>query len=64
MKLGVITDCFRLPVRPAIERAAALGFDGVQIYATGGEFCPAALDQSARVADKKLFKDKFKRFLF
>ena len=56
MKLGVITDCFRLPVRPAIERAAALGFDGVQIYATGGEFCPAALDASARTEYKKLFK--------
>lgn len=56
MKLGVITDCFRLPVRPAIERAAALGFDGVQIYATGGEFCPAALDASARAEYKKLFK--------
>jgi len=56
MKLGVITDCFRLPVRPAIERAAALGFDGVQIYATGGEFCPAALDAAARAEYKKLFK--------
>ncbi len=56
MKLGVITDCFRLPVRPAIERAAALGFDGVQIYATGGEFCPAALDDFARAEYKKLFK--------
>lgn len=56
MKLGVITDCFRLPVRPAIERAAALGFDGVQIYATGGEFCPTALDAAARAEYKKLFK--------
>lgn len=57
MKLGVITNCFRLPVRPAIERAAALGFDGVQIYATGGEFCPAALDTGARKEYKKLFCD-------
>ena len=57
MKLGVITDCFKLPVRAAIDRAAALGFDGVQIYATKGEFCPAALDASARADYKKLLRD-------
>lgn len=57
MKLGVITDCFKLPVRQAIERAAALGFDGVQIYATRGEFCPAALDASARANYKRLLSD-------
>ena len=57
MKLGVITDCFKLPVRRAIDRAAALGFDGVQIYATKGEFCPSALDASARAAYNKLLRD-------
>ena len=48
MKIGVITDCFKLPVREAIARAAALGFDGVQIYATTGEFAPDRLDAAAR----------------
>ena len=57
MKLGVITDCFKLPVRQAIERAAALGFDGVQIYATKGEFCPAALDAEARADYRKLVRE-------
>ncbi len=58
MKIGVITDCFRLPtVKEAIMRASALGFDGVQIYATGGEFCPAALDAGARTDYKRLLRD-------
>lgn len=57
MKLGVITDCFKLPVREAIDRAAALGFDGVQIYATKGAFSPATLDNAARAAYKKQLRD-------
>lgn len=40
MKLGVITDCFRLPLEDSLRMAAELGFDGVQIYATIGEFSP------------------------
>ena len=56
MKIGVITDCFGfdLPVSSAIERAAALGFDGVQIYATTGAFSPDALDAEARKSYKAL----------
>ena len=38
MKNGVIVDCFRRGVAGGIEAAARLGFEGVQIYATGGEF--------------------------
>jgi len=36
-KIGVITDSFRCPLEKAIEKAAFLGADGVQIYATGRE---------------------------
>ncbi|HPB16890.1 MAG TPA: sugar phosphate isomerase/epimerase [Clostridia bacterium] len=36
-KIGVITDSFRCPLENAIEKAAFLGADGVQIYATGRE---------------------------
>lgn len=54
MKLGVITDCFGIGVSAAIERAAALGFDGVQIYATTGEFSPDALDAAARKKYREL----------
>lgn len=51
MKNGVIVDCFRRGVAGGIETAARLGFDGVQIYATGGEF---AYDMP--VGEKKKFK--------
>ena len=40
MKIGVITDCFKLPLEKSIALASELGFDGVQIYATSGEFSP------------------------
>lgn len=36
-KIGVITDSFRCSLNEAIEKAALLGADGVQIYATGRE---------------------------
>ena len=60
MKIGVITDCFGfgLPVATAIERAAALGFDGVQIYATTGSFSPDALDAEAIKSYRELLKSK------
>ncbi len=38
MKTGVIVDCFCLGVEKGIITAGKLGFDGVQIYATHGEF--------------------------
>ena len=44
MKLGVITDCFKLPLGESISLAGSLGFDGIQIYATTGEFSPAVLN--------------------
>ena len=43
MKLGVISDCFKRPMEESIALAGALGMDGIQIYAVGGEFCPDAL---------------------
>lgn len=43
MKIGVITDCFKLPLGESIPLAGELGFDGVQIYATTGEFSPETL---------------------
>ena len=57
MKIGVITDCFGLPVDSAIRRAAALGFDGVQIYATTGKFSPDALDAMARKFYRDLLRE-------
>lgn len=43
MKLGVISDCFKRPMEESIALAGALGMDGIQIYAVGGEFCPDSL---------------------
>lgn len=54
MKTGVITDCFKKTLFENIELAAELGFDGVQIYATGGEFCPDSLDENKK-ADIKAY---------
>ena len=51
MKIGVITDCFKLPLEQSVLLAAELGFDGIQIYATSGELSPA-LSTSERFAIK------------
>ena len=46
MKIGVITDCFKKNTKESIRLAGELGFDGVQIYATTGEFSPSALSDA------------------
>ena len=57
MKLGVITDCFKTTHEDGICQAAALGLDGVQIYATTGGFSPQ-LSAERKSAYKKLLKEK------
>lgn len=37
MKFGVLSESFRLPMKEAIQAAARLGLDGVQVYAVGDE---------------------------
>ena len=32
MKIGVICDCFKMPLIPSIKLAADSSFDGIQIY--------------------------------
>ena len=54
MKIGVITDCFKKSHEEGIKQASALGLDGVQIYATTGEFSPEL------TTDKK---EEYKRLL-
>lgn len=48
--IGVMLDSFRLPLDQAIEQAVAIGAQGFQAYALGGDFAPDALDSSARRA--------------
>ena len=57
MKIGVITDCFKTSHFEGIEIAAKLGLDGVQIYATTGDFSPALTD-AQKAEYKKLLKEK------
>ena len=56
MKTGILIDSFRLPIPECLEKAAALGVDGVQLYAVGKNHnllnCTAAeLNQLRRRAD-------------
>jgi len=48
MKIGVIVDSFRLPLREGLRRAEEVGAEGVQIYAVAGEMDPDNLSLSAR----------------
>jgi len=57
MKTGVITDCFKKPLDGSIITAKKLGLDGVQIYATSGEFSPETLTEERKKEIKKLLSD-------
>ena len=57
MKIGVITDCFKKTHFEGIEIAAKLGLQGVQIYATTGEFSPE-LSACEKEKYKKLLTEK------
>ena len=58
MKIGMITDCLKKSNAEAIETAAQLGLDGVQIYATKGSFSPDTLTAEEIAAYKKLLRDR------
>lgn len=57
MKIGVITDCFKLSLREGIKLAGKLGFDGIQVYATTGEFSPQTLTAAQKEEYKTLLKE-------
>lgn len=46
--IGVMVDSFRCEMYEAIRRAAAVGAQGLQMYATQGSYSPEALTPSAR----------------
>lgn len=46
--IGVMLDSFRLEVKAALEKAAAMGAKGVQIYATNGEMSPQNMTPQKR----------------
>lgn len=41
--IGVLLESFRLPTRDAVKKAAQMGLDGLQMYATQGENSPESL---------------------
>lgn len=57
MKIGVITDCFKVGTREAIIKACELGLDGVQIYATTGEFSPEVLTEEDIRSYRELLRE-------
>lgn len=57
MKIGVITDCFKKTLDDCIKTAGKLGVDGVQIYATSGEFSPKTLTVARKEEIKRLLKE-------
>ena len=57
MKIGVITDCFKLSHRDGIKLAGELGIDGIQIYATTGEFSPETLTEEEKVFYKQQLRE-------
>ena len=46
--IGVIVDSFRTDIKTAIKSAAAIGADGIQMYATRGAYSPESLNGAAR----------------
>ena len=55
--IGVIIDGFKTDRTTAIETAAALGVDGIQMFATKGISAPENMDKEARKALKKQVSD-------
>jgi len=55
--IGVMLESFRLPIAEALEKAAALGVQGIQVYATRGELAPENLNPGQRRDFLKRVKD-------
>ena len=56
--IGVILSSFRTDRRTAIQKAAAMGANGIQMYATTGENSPEELNSQARIDLLREVKDQ------
>ena len=54
MKIGVVADCFKTNLADSLRSAAKLNIQGVQIYATSGEFSPEVLTPEKKAEFMKL----------
>lgn len=52
--IGVLLDSFRTDVPAAMRRAASLGLDGIQVYATEGDMAPENMDAARRREFRKM----------
>ena len=57
MKIGVITHSFNKPTKECLYDAASLNLDGVQIYATMGEFSFQELTEEKKAEFKGVLKE-------
>ena len=57
LRIGVMSDSFRLSPRDGVRKAAELGADGIQIYTVVGEMSPERLDETARKDFKNFCAD-------
>lgn len=57
MKIGAMVESFRAGLVGGLEAAAAVGADGVQIYATSGEMYPDNINAAARKDLRKRLGD-------
>ncbi len=55
--IGVIIDSFKCDLREAVVKAAKLGANGIQVYASRGEMAPENLSTEKRKEFLKLVKD-------
>ena len=56
LKIGAMVESFRCGIRGGIEKAAALGAEGVQMYATDGELAPEKQNGPAKLMLKMMLK--------
>ena len=56
--IGVMLESFRLPWQQALKKAASLGVQGIQVYATTGELSPDKLTAQEKKEFLKQVKDQ------
>lgn len=55
--IGVIINSFRTDIPTAVKKAAAVGANGIQVYATSGEMAPENMNAQARADFRALVAD-------
>jgi Sugar phosphate isomerases/epimerases len=50
LKIGIMSDSLKLPVRESIMKASQMGVNGIQCYAVQGEMAPENFNSAARVS--------------